>query len=155
MKCAEYKVSMVRECGLEYKAKIRDSLTLIDFWHNEIEKSSWYDSEKEMCVVILLSARNHIKGYNLVSLGSMNSSIVEPREVFRPAIIGGAAAIIICHNHPSGDTTPSAEDIRITKKLVEAGKIVDIKVLDHVIIGKASDDSKGYLSIREMGCIEF
>ena len=151
MKCAEYKVSMVRECELEYKAKLHTPSTVIEFWHNEIEKSSWYDSEKEMCVVILLSSRNHIKGYNLVSLGSMNSSIVEPREVFRPAIIGGAAAIILCHNHPSGDTTPSAEDIRITRKLVEAGKMLDINVLDHIIIGKVRD----FTSMRETGCLEF
>ena len=155
MKCAEYKVSMVRECELEYKAKLRDSSTVIDFWHAEIEKASWYDSEKEMCVVVLLSAKNHIKGYNLVSIGSINSSIVAPREVFRPAIIGGAVAVILCHNHPSGDTTPSAEDIRITKQLVEAGKIVDIGVLDHVIVSNASNESKGYTSLRETGVVEF
>jgi len=155
MKCAEYKVSMIRECELEYKAKLRDSSTVINFWHNEIEKSSWYDSEKEMCVVILLSAKNHIKGYNLVSIGSMNASLVHPREVFRPAIIGGAVGIVICHNHPSGDTTPSSEDIRITKQLIEGGKIISIDVLDHVIIGKISNDSNGYTSLRESGLVEF
>ena len=155
MKCAEYKVTMVRECELEYKTNCRTPAIVKEFWHNEIEKSSWYDPDKEMCVAILLSSRNHIKGYNLISMGSLSSSIVEPREVFRPAIISAAAAIILCHNHPSGDSTPSAEDIRLTKKLIAAGKIIDIQVLDHVIIGKTTPDNNGFTSMRESGLMEF
>jgi len=155
MKCAEYKVSMIRECELEYKTNCRTPEIVKEFWHNEIEKSSWYDSDKEMCVAILLSSRNHIKGYNLVSIGSNNASIVEPREVFRPAIISASSAIVLCHNHPSGDSTPSSEDIRITRKLIEAGKIIDIKILDHVIIGKTTPDNQGFCSMRESGITEF
>ena len=77
------------------------------------------------------------------------------REVLRPAIVENASAVILAHNHPSGDPTPSAEDIRITRQLVEAGKIVDIKVLDHIIIGRPGEDNRAFLSMREEGVCSF
>jgi DNA repair protein RadC len=73
-----------------------------------------------------------------VTSGGLSSSIVHPREVFQRAILQGAAAIILCHNHPSGSTEPSQDDIKVTNKLVQAGKIVGIEVLDHIIIGDSS-----------------
>lgn len=89
----------------------------------------------EIFRVILLSSSNTIIREVIISSGTLNASIVHPREVFRLAITESCASIILLHNHPSGNVEPSKEDIKITKQLVEAGKIIDIKVLDHIIIG--------------------
>ena len=83
----------------------------------------------------MLSTKNHIVGEHLVAKGVLDAAILEPREVFRPAIKGAASRIILIHNHPSGDPSPSDEDIDVTKKLIDAGDVINIKVLDHVIVG--------------------
>ncbi|MBU2492394.1 MAG: DNA repair protein RadC [Bacteroidetes bacterium] len=93
-----------------------------------------FDGEvKERFVVFWLSSCNIVSGFEVISEGLLNSSLVHPREVFRGAIIATCANIILAHNHPSGNVDPSMEDIKITKKLVEAGKIIDISVFDHII----------------------
>lgn len=91
--------------------------------------------DRECLWVVPLTGKNYIIGINLVSMGSLTSSIVHPREVFKPAILANAASVILVHNHPSGDPTPSRDDIKITLQLKDAGNILDIKVLDHIIIG--------------------
>lgn len=101
---------------------------------------------KETFRVLLLNSANQVFRDVLVSEGSLNASIVHPREVFRTAITESANAMILMHNHPSGNTEPSREDIAITKQLVEAGKLVDIKVLDHIIIA-----GEQYTSLNEKG----
>jgi len=110
---------------------------------------------QEAFVVIDLTAKNTVNDKRLISLGVLDASLVAPREVFRGAIVGMAKAVILAHNHPSGDPSPSAEDIRITRQLIEAGKILDIKVLDHVIIGRPSPGNKGFYSLRETGLVDF
>jgi len=113
--------------------------------------------EHEVFWAILLDNKNFLKCRPVdVSVGLLNASLVHPREVFIEAIRTASAAIVLAHNHPSGDPSPSAEDIRVTKQLVESGKIVDIKVLDHVIIGRRDDGgSDRYVSLREEGLVEF
>ena len=104
--------------------------------------------QKEHFAVMLLNTKNKIIGMPEVSVGSLSASVVHPREVFRAAIDYAAAAMILLHNHPSGDPTPSREDIAVTDRLVKAGKIMDIPVLDHVVIGRecfASFKEKGLL----------
>ena len=103
---------------------------------------------REHFMIVLLSTKNHVLAIPTISIGSLNASIVHPRELFHEAINHSAAAVILVHNHPSGDPTPSREDIRLTKKLMEAGEILEIHVLDHVIIG----DNK-YVSLKELGII--
>jgi DNA repair protein RadC len=98
---------------------------------------------KETFVVVLLNAANQIIRHTTVSEGSLNAVMIHPRDVFRLAIAESAAAIIVAHNHPSGNTEPSAEDLAITRQLAEAGRIVDIRVLDHVII--AGDDYTSFV----------
>ena len=110
---------------------------------------------QECMVVLTIDSRNYCIDRHLVTMGLIDSSLVHPREVFRAAISDCASAIIMAHNHPSGEASPSAEDIRITKQLVEAGKIIAIKVMDHVIIGKEINGSKPYFSMRESGVLEF
>lgn len=105
--------------------------------------------------VLLLNTRNCLINRQMVTLGLADASLVHAREVFRPAIAEGTATIVLAHCHPSGDPTPSAEDIKITKRLIEAGRILDITVQDHVIIGKAAESSKGFFSMREHGLCDF
>jgi DNA repair protein RadC len=112
-----------------------------------LNKEDRLSREREHFWVIALNTVNKVKFVELVSLGTLNSSQVHPREVFRRAIIFGAFSIIIGHNHPSGNCQPSAEDVNLTKQLKEAGRIVGIQVLDHVIIGEEnfSFKEKGFL----------
>lgn len=106
------------------------------------------DDMKEHFYVLLLNTKNKIISWDEISRGDLNSSIVHPREVFKYALKNSANSIICLHNHPSGDTTPSKEDIEITKRLVEVGNLVGIRLLDHIIIGGNS-----YVSLREKGII--
>ena len=99
-------------------------------------------SKKEHFVVFFLDSRNQEIRREIVSIGTLNASLIHPREVFEQAIIHSAAHIIVAHNHPSGDTTPSQDDIEITRNLECAGKILDIRIIDHVIVTK-----KEYMSI--------
>jgi len=101
---------------------------------------------KEHFLTLLLDTRNQLIKVAEISIGSLDTSIVHPREVFREAISASAASVILAHNHPSGDPAASEDDIRLTKKLVEAGEIIGIDVLDHIIIG-----DKNYLSLKREG----
>jgi len=111
-------------------------------------KGKLRDKKKEHLLILLLDTRNRLIETATVSIGSLDSSIAHPREVFKEAISCSAASIIVVHNHPSGDPQPSDDDIKITQRLVEAGRIVGIDVLDHVIVG-----DEAYSSIKEKGLI--
>jgi len=106
------------------------------------------DADREYCVVFMLDGKNRIGSCNVVSIGSLNQAIVHPREVFKAAILSNAAAVIVAHNHPSGDPNPSREDREITRRLKEAGELLGIRLLDHVIVGDNS-----YLSFTESGLL--
>ena len=103
-------------------------------------------SDREKLVLCCLDTKNQPLSISTVSIGSLNSSIVHPREVYKAAILSNAASIILFHNHPSGDPTPSDEDVNITKRIKEAGDIIGINVLDHIIVGNDS-----YTSLKEKG----
>ena len=103
---------------------------------------------QEVLKVILLNTKNIVIGVKDVFKGSLNSSIVHPREIFKEAVQRGSANIIICHNHPSGDPTPSKEDIDVTLRIKQCGDLMGIKLLDHIIIGNSS-----YISLKEKGII--
>ena len=112
--------------------------------------------KQEAFVVILLDTKNRmIGGPRVATLGLLNSSQVHPRETFREAVRDGALSVIVAHNHPSGDPTPSKEDIDITRRLVDAGKILGIPVVDHLILGRASDTTPGFVSLREKNLVTF
>ena len=103
--------------------------------------------DRERFVVVLLNTKNAVLGTPTVSIGTLSSSLVHPREVFKPAIQASAAAVILVHNHPSGKTEPSREDRDVTRRLVEAGETIGIEVLDHIVIGDF------YLSLKEHGLL--
>ncbi len=100
-------------------------------------------ADRESMVALALDTRNAVIGINVVSVGSLDSAPSLPREVFKFAVLSNAASIILGHNHPSGDPSPSIDDIRTTKRLVDAGKILGIEVLDHIIVGE-----EGHASLR-------
>jgi DNA repair protein RadC len=104
------------------------------------------DAEQEHFCVLLLDGRHRVLGDETVSLGTLTASLVHPREVFRPALRMGGAALILVHNHPSGDPEPSPEDRAVTQRLAQAGELLGIPVLDHVIVAE-----RGYRSLRDEG----
>lgn len=106
-------------------------------------------SHQERFFAVLLDGRHRVLRHEVVSLGTLTASLVHPREVFRPALRASAAALILVHNHPSGDPTPSAEDRDVTARLVRAGQILGVRVLDHVVVAE-----RGYCSLREEGLLE-
>ena len=101
-------------------------------------------SDREIFAVMLLNTKNRVIGINVVSVGSLTASVVHPREVFKAACLANATNIILTHNHPSGDPAPSKEDINITARLVQAGRLMDIPVLDHIIIGDNTGRSMSF-----------
>src|SRR5260370_21885188 len=107
------------------------------------------ESDRELFVVAMLTIRRRVLGLHTVSVGCLTTSLVHPREVFKPAILSGSAALLICHNHPSGDPEPSAEDIALTRRLAAAGQILGIEILDHVILREAGR----FVSLRERGAL--
>jgi DNA repair protein RadC len=109
-------------------------------------RTSITDKAKEHFKLILLNTRNKIIRISTVSVGTLNASLVHPREVFKEALIHNAFSVILAHNHPSGDCRPSEEDVRITKRLKDAGKIMGVEVLDHIIVS-----ASGYFSFKGQG----
>ena len=101
-------------------------------------------ADREHFVCLHLNARNQVNALETISVGSLNATLVHPREVFKSAILNNAASVILAHNHPSNDTTPSREDIELTRRMVQAGEILGIDVLDHVIV-----TPDRFLSMRE------
>ncbi len=108
---------------------------------------------KESLRVVLLDTRYHLIRIEEVSLGSVNESIAHPRDVFRPAVVASAYAVIVVHNHPSGDPSPSQSDHSLTRRLVEAAELLQIKLLDHVIIGAPAEGRQPYFSFKEAGVL--
>jgi DNA repair protein RadC len=118
------------------------------------EEQSGYG--QEAFTVLCLNTRNRLIAGGIISIGIADSTLVHSREVFRKAIEVGAVAIILAHNHPSGDPSPSTEDVKLTKQLIQAGQVIGIKVLDHVIIGRRSPGMlRGFQSLRESGVVVF
>src|SRR5688572_15829635 len=136
-------VSLGEEIRLDRPQKIVDYLRSA-FEENPVQEAFY-------CVY--LDRKNHPLARHMITLGTATSTLAAPREVFRGAILAGATALVVAHNHPSGDPAPSAADVQITRVLREAAKIIDIELLDHVIVGdpKADPKSLGFFSFREAG----
>ena len=122
----------------------------VKYWKSVVSRQSWFDENKENMVVLLLSTRHDIQGYSLVSVGTINESIAAPRDIFRAAIACGAFGIISMHNHPSGHPAPSKTDRAVFDRLNEAGELLQIRVCDHIIVGK---NGKYYSFIEEAAAL--
>ena len=143
----EFKVVALRECPLPDSLHMCDTpAKAAEYWRLHVATNPYYNPDCECFVVLLLNTRRRVKGHQLLTIGTMDTILVHPREVFRGAIIGAAAAIVIMHNHPSGDATPSEADIKVTRDLIRAGQLMKIEVLDHVIMGQPD-----HRSLRELG----
>ncbi len=128
-----YELRIVRERRTGYPASrgpLQNSSAVVRAFRDHFNQL-----DREQVVVVLLDAKNRALGYHVVSTGILNASLVHPREVFKAAILANAAALIVIHNHPSGDPVPSAEDHAITERLVSAGQLLGIAVPDHIVIG--------------------
>ena len=138
-------VSLGEEVRLDRATKVADYLRSA-FEENPMQEAFY-------CVY--LDRKNHPMGRHLITLGTATSTLVSPKEVFRGAIIAGAVALIVAHNHPSGDPAPSSADIQVTRQLREAARVLDFELLDHVIVGdpKADPAGRGFYSFREAGLI--
>jgi DNA repair protein RadC len=133
----ELKVIRERRQGYGAVRRIRDAREVYEAFHEAFGRL-----DREVFVALLLDGRNQVLGFNTVSVGSLTAALVHPREVFKPAILANAAAIILVHNHPSGTADPSAEDRALTERLEHAGELLGIRVVDHVVVGDAEYRSK-------------
>jgi len=145
---SKYSLQLVREKELEYSTKevdqqIKSPIYLANFLHNTLNMGM---QAEEIFVILTLDIKSNITGIFEVSRGSLNKSVVSPREVFKRAILNNAAGIVAAHNHPAGSLKASDDDIRITQKLKDAGELLGIKLIDHLIITENS-----YSSLREEG----
>lgn len=140
----------VKSLSLVYTGSLRGRTCLTSASDSkEFFKRYWADHpahDQEQFVVACLDTKHRVQSVVVVTIGTLDASLVHPREVFKPAILEGSSAVILSHNHPSGNTTPSQEDIQVTNRLTEAGKLLGITVLDHIIHG---DGTNEVLSVRE------
>ena len=143
----EYRVTALRECPTPESLQMCDTPDkAAEYWRLHVATHPHFNPECECLVVLILNTRRKVKGHYLVSIGTMDSIMVHPREIFRLAIMTAAAAIVLMHNHPSGESSPSEADIRVTRDLIRAGELLKIQLLDHVIVGRP-----GRTSLRELG----
>jgi DNA repair protein RadC len=143
----EYKVVALRDCPVPESLQLCDTPEkAAEYWRTAIATNPYFDPECECFAVLLLNTRRRVKGHQLITIGTLDTLLVHPREVFRAAIIAAAGAIVVAHNHPSGDPTPSEADIKVTRDLIRAGQLLRVEVLDHVIIGNPA-----FCSLRAMG----
>jgi len=143
----EYKVIAVRQCAEPLKRPRCDTPEkVVDYWRANIPGHAAYNPECECLVALMLDVRKRVRWHYLVSVGIQDTLLVHPREVFRLAVMASANAIVLTHNHPSGDPTPGEADLRITRDLIKCGQLLKIEVLDHVILGQPE-----HSSLRELG----
>jgi len=141
-----YSLRLVKESSIPYNLEksIANPATAAEIINQVFDMEN---QPNEVFAILCLNTKNKVAGAHIISQGSLSSSIVHPREVFKAAIANNAASIILAHNHPSGDPEPSRDDIETTHRLVNAGNILGINVLDHIIIG----DGLRYISLKEQG----
>jgi len=143
----EYKIVALRECPLPESLQVCDTPDrAAEFWRLNIATCPYFNPECECFAVLLLNTRRRVKGHQFLTIGTLDTILVHPREVFRGAVIAAAAAIVLMHNHPSGEPQPSEADIKVTRDLIRAGQLLKIEVLDHVIVGNPN-----HCSLRELG----
>lgn len=146
MNFGEVRVTTLRETPVE--TRICDNPeTVAEYMRDTVLSSPNFNHEVENLWVVFLNTRRRPIGFQIVSTGLLDQLLVHPRETFRAAIVANAHAIILGHNHPSGDPSPSEADIRVTKDLIRAGKMLKIELLDHIILG----EDKKKVSLRELG----
>jgi DNA repair protein RadC len=143
----EFKLTTLRECPMPEEMLLCDTPEkAVEYWRLHIATSVYFNPENECMVVLLLNTRRRVKGHELLTLGTKDTLLVDVAHTFRSAVIAGASALILMHNHPSGEPQPSEADIKVTRDLIRAGQLLKIEVLDHVIVGNPK-----FCSLRQLG----
>jgi DNA repair protein RadC len=142
----QFKIISLGETEPQKKWLCETPEVAVEYWRAHIATASWYSNDQECSVAILLNTRLRILGHHLISIGILDQAIIHPRETFRAAVIAAAHSVIIGHNHPSGDPTPSQADVAATRDLIRAGECLRIRVADHIIIGDPN-----FVSLRKLG----
>ena len=145
----EYKVISLRDCPTPEAMQLCDTPEhAAEYWRHHIAPHPYFNPDCECLVVLLLNTRRRVKGHQLLSFGTTDTLLVSASLVFRTAVIASAPALVVMHNHPSGDPTPSEADIKVTRELMRAGQLLKIELLDHVIMGVDR-----HTSLRSLGCL--
>jgi DNA repair protein RadC len=126
---------------------------IYEFYKKVVETDPGYEPEKEHVIVICLNTRLTVTGWHMVSIGSLSECTCHPREIIRPVIVRSAHGFVLCHNHPSGDPSPSQADEQVTRRIKEAAEILRISFMDHCIIGTPAPGRSPYFSFREAGLV--
>jgi DNA repair protein RadC len=148
----QWKVVSLREVPLRDELKLCTTPEeALAYWREVIETDPRHNADVEGFYVLCLNTRRRVIGFHLVAHGTLDTVLIHPREVFRPAIVANAAAVFLMHNHPSGDPFPSEGDIKVTRDLMRAGQTLKIEVLDHVIVGTPAREGKSHVSLWELG----
>ena len=148
----EFRVMTLRETAVASDATICDTPDkAADYWRSVIASQPHFSPDQEQLYVLVLNTRRRVTGHILVALGTLDTITVHPREVFRGAIVANASTLVLMHNHPSGDSSPSEADIKVTRDLMRAGQLLKIEVVDHVVMGERTETQRGFTSLRELG----
>jgi DNA repair protein RadC len=138
----EYKVTPLRECPTPQSIQLCETPDqAAEYWKLHVTSHPHFNPECECFAVLFLNVRKRIKGHQLVTIGTQDTLLVHPREVFRLAVMTAAHAIILMHNHPSGESQPSEADIKVTRDLIRGGQLLKIEVLDHIVMGHGNHSS--------------
>lgn len=144
----ECKVERMRECPLPRRLRfVEQPKHAADYWRTVIVNHAAYSSETECLAAVMVNTRFRAIGHYLAATGTVDTLLTHPREVYRIAIMLGAASVIVMHNHPSGDPAPSDADVNATRKLIDAGELLKMRLLDHVIVGAG----RRFVSLRALG----
>jgi proteasome lid subunit RPN8/RPN11 len=143
----EWKIVSLRECPTPQEMQLCETPTeAAAYWRAHITQHPYFNPECECLVVLMLNIRRKIRGHYFVSVGTMDTVLCDPKSIFRLAVMASAAGIIVMHNHPSGESSPSQADIQVTRDLIRGGQLLKIDVVDHIVIGNGN-----HSSLRELG----
>jgi DNA repair protein RadC len=154
---SEYKLVTMRECVCPPDILVCDTPErAADYWRLHVEGHPYFNPDVECMVALLLNTRRRVLGHHLIATGTLDTILCHPRELFRAAVVAAAHAVVLMHNHTSGDPSPSEADIKVTRDMVTAGRMMKIEVIDHVVMGRmggshSMNPNKGYISLRELG----
>jgi DNA repair protein RadC len=148
---AEFKLVPLRETAAPHTRPHGDTPeAIIKYWRAQVETSPNYCHTTEQAVVFFLNTRRRITGHVMAATGTLDTILIHPREIYHAAILANAAAIVMAHNHPSGDPTPSEADIKVTRDLIRAGQLLKIEMLDSIVIGHHAA-TQPFVSLRAAG----
>jgi DNA repair protein RadC len=159
MKTLPLRIALTRigEPSLAQYIAARTPLTrpadVADFWRDVVAADESFEGDKEHLVVVMVDRKHFPLGFNVASVGSVSETVAHPREILRPCVLAAASGFVLAHNHPSGDPMPSEADRRFTRRIVEAGELLQIRLLDHVVIGDVAIHPPGYVSFKEQGLL--